>query len=123
MMNKNIWEIEKLMGLKKFDSPYHTGGFIYQGTMSTGDFCGVGDYNRGLLFLKVSQHPSYPQCKISISTIDDGVWQGFSDKEFTKEELEKLAQDIIDTYGIKLPSEEEFNDFLHKYKIHGLYTG
>lgn len=90
-MDNNIWEIEKLMGLKKFDSPYHTGGFIYQGTMSTGNF--------------------------------NGVWQGFSVKEFTGEELENLAQDIISTYRIKLPSEEEFNNFLNKYKIHGVNTG
>ena len=122
-MYNNIWEIENLMGLKKFDSSHHTGGFIYQGTMSTGDFRGVCDYGTGLLFLRVCQHPSYPQCKISISTIDDGVWQGFSDKEFTGEELEKLAQDIIHTYRKRLPSEEEFNNFLNKYKIHGVNTG
>ena len=111
------------MGIKKIDSPNHTGGFIYQGTVSTGDFDGLYDYNRGLLYLRISQHLSYPQCKISISTIDDGVWQGFSDKIFTGEELETLSQDFIYNYGIKLPSEEEFNKFLNKYKIHGINTG
>ena len=57
----NIWEIEKMMGLKKLESRHYTGEFFYEGIMSTGDFKGVYDYNRGLLSLKVYQHPkSYP---------------------------------------------------------------
>lgn len=120
---KNIWEIEKMMGLKKVESPHHTGGFFYEGTMSTGDFNGVDDYNRGLLSLKIFQHPLYPTCKVSISTIDDGMWQGYSDEIFTGEQIEALALDIIKEYGIRLPSEEEFNKFLNQYKIHGIYTG
>ena len=122
-MRKTIWEIEKMMGLKKVKSPYHTGGCYYEGTMSTGDFRGVDDYNRGLLSLRISQHPAYPECKVSISTIDDGVWQGYGKELLSAETLEQLAQEITETYGIRLPSEEEFNQLLNRYGIHGLYTG
>lgn len=118
-----IWEIEKEMGLRKKDSPHHTGGFYYEGVFATGDFKGVDDYGRGLLSVKISQLPPYPTNKISITTIDDGVWQGFSDEIFTPEIIEKLAKDFSDEFRNVLPTEEKLNKFLNKYKIHGLYTG
>jgi len=122
-MTKNIWEIEKLMGLRKIKSIHHTGGCYYEGTVSTGNFNALDDYGKGLLSLKIGQHNTHPNCKISISTIDDGVWQGFSNQLLEPNTIETITKEFTKTYGIKLPSEKEFNTFLNNYGIHGLYTG
>lgn len=120
---KTIYEIEKLMGLKKVETPYFTGGFFYEGTLATGDFKGVGDYDRGLLSVRIGQHIKFPLTKICISTIDDGTWQGSSNTIFTAEQIDTLIKNFIEEYRFKLPSEEKLNEFLSKYGIYGLNTG
>lgn len=120
---KTIYDIEKLMGLKKVETPYYTGGFFYEGTLATGDFKGVFDYDRGLLSVRIGQHIKFPLTKISISTIDDGVWQGSSNNVFIGDEIDSLAKNFIEEFGIRLPSEEELNNFLREYGIYGVNTG
>lgn len=121
----NIWEVENMLGLKKIESPYYVGGFYYEGVMVTGEFKGICDYNRGIVNVKIGEHkyPGVNKTKISITTIDDGVWQGFSDKTFTSDEIKNIVKEFMNKWRFVLPSESKLNEFLNKFNIHGLNTG
>lgn len=116
----NIWEIHELLGLKKFEAKFTKDGFQYRGVLATGKFNGVDDYDAGLLEMQV-QNPidlKYPM--VIITTIDDGVWQGFGKKHI---DIELFVKEFNKSFRCSLPTEEKLNDFLNQYEIHGLYTG
>jgi hypothetical protein len=112
---KTIWEIDKLLGLKK------TGDYRYEGTLCTGEFEAMGDYGRGILYVIIQSNEDSSFCPMSISTIDDGVWT--VNGVLKKENTEKLANEFIEKFGNVLPSEHVLNEFLRNYKLFGLYTG
>lgn len=118
--NKNtimtIYEIDKELGLKLIDNKY------YQGVVLKGSFDALYDYNRGIYTLRIHKWKEGKQVILSLSTIDDGVWSAESDN-FKEENIKKLGEDFIETYGRTLPTEEEFNVFLRKYGLYGMYSG
>lgn len=111
-----IHEIDKELGLKLIDNNY------YQGVVLKGSFDGLFDYNRGIYTLRIHKWKEGHQIILSLSTIDDGVWSAEAD-DFKEENVKKLAEDFIETYGYILPTENEFNQFLRKYGLYGMYTG
>jgi hypothetical protein len=113
-----IYEIDKELGLKQVGENY------WQGVMIKGSFDGLYDYDRGIYTLAVRcfQPIGKNQVIVSLSTIDDGVWTADSDC-FKKENIDKLARDIINAFGQVLPTEEVFNNFLQYYKLYGVNTG
>jgi hypothetical protein len=124
---KSIWDIEEQLGLKKIDG-------AWAGTYTTGDFDALHDYERGLLYVKISPtmvaHPGVYSIMFSISTIDDGVWQAYDPvADLTKEEAEKRVDEVAKAFlehmqrSLKLPSEEELNKWLIPMKLWGEYTG
>lgn len=43
--------------------------------------------------------------------------------ELSTEEIDAIAEHIIENWGKVLPTEKEFNELLNLYGIHGLNTG
>lgn len=121
---KNIWEIRDLLGLR------HSGRG-YEGTFTTGAFDQLFDYDAGLLFVSMRRIPASPYSfMISISTVDDGVWQAEDLKQdYTEEEADQRTEEIVNAFlkfmdgSTKLPSEKDLNQFLQKFGIWGRYTG
>lgn len=92
----------------------------------TGQFS-LFDYGAGLLNVSfyAKRENLYYQGVISISTIDDGVWQAYHEDVnfFTKEKCREIADDMYETFKGILPTEEKLNEFLSKYKVFGVHTG
>ena len=121
-MNLSIWDISDLLGLRKVATKDIISNNAYEGVFATGDFNCIFDYNVGLLQVNIKVPNNVNNIAITITTIDDGVWQGFAE-DFSKVDIDKLAFDITSNFGTKLPTEEEFNKLLSKYNIFGMYTG
>lgn len=115
MENISIWEISKSLGLKEISE------FHYEGTLATGKFDQLFDYDTGLLFVSIQSNEGLNICPMSISTIDDGVWT--VEGNLKKEKVKILANEFIEEFGQILPTEEELNKFLQKYGLYGTYTG
>ncbi len=121
---KNIWEIRELLGLKQSERGY-------QGTFSTGAFDQLFDYDAGILFVAMRRVPAKPYSfMMSISTVDDGVWQAEDSKQdYTEEEADQRTEEITKAFlefqggSTKLPSEKDLNQFLQRFGIWGTYTG
>lgn len=99
--------------------------FCYSAIFRTGKF-NLYDYNAGIL--KVSIYLKHPQSSynglLSISTIDDGVWQADLNKEdILDEQKAQSIIDIFESYEGVLPTEEEINFDLTKIGMFGIYTG
>ena len=116
----NIHEIKDNLGLKKYFDDQLYDGFGYRGVLATGNFTCVGDYGVGLLTMTVKNPNKLDHPTITITTIDDGVWQGYGN---TFVNVNTLAKQFTHTFGIMLPTEEELNIFLKPYGIYGQYTG
>lgn len=116
----DIWQIKNELGLKKYNETYlkDGDGYGYKGVVSTGDFTCIGDYGIGLLQIDIKNHLKYSM--VVITTIDDGVWQGYGNKNI---DVDKIAKEFDENFGVKLPTEKELNDFLSDYGIFGQYTG
>jgi hypothetical protein len=127
-----IYEIIKLLGLVKKKQPHIVS---YEGVFTSGEFVNVlFDYDVGLLHVtvssivdtydeKIKEFRFIPQ--VSISTVDDGVWQAFAVEAMSQEDANKLVEDIYAKWDWKyhLPSEQEMNEFLSQFKMWGEYTG
>lgn len=121
----DIWEIQKLMGLKKHAHPKI---IKYTGVFGTGGFESLGDYDAGLLRVNISVAPKSKelfQPYISISTIDDGGWHGSTVNTMTLEEANSLAEKVALNFPweTKLRTEKELNDYLMEFEMWGEYTG
>jgi hypothetical protein len=103
----------------------------YTGVFTTGNFEAIFDYDAGLLKVGISITPCMERGSknwhpiVSISTIDDGVWQAIHVLNFTMQEcidqIEKIHKEWLWKY--KLPTEKELNFFLMRYGLFGEYTG
>jgi hypothetical protein len=117
-INLNIWQITKELGLKKYNDSQLKDGYGYKGVISTGNFTCINDYGIGLLCIDIKNPSKLTYPIITITTIDEGVWQGYGDKNI---DIDQLVKDFNNTFGVKLPSENEFNNFLNNYNIFGQY--
>lgn len=126
---EDIMELESLFGLKKV----FTG---YKGIYLSGDFNGVNDNGRGLLNVSifVTLSNNFQEIEwtplLSISTIDDSVWQALGSKNYklkkdAEEEVEKIAKLFLEKMGksLKLPRETILNEWLSDLKMSGKNTG
>lgn len=94
---------------------------IFQAIFRTGEFKdALYDYNAGILLITVY---SNSELGMSISTIDDGVWQATCKKPLSVYKARELCEDIESTFDGCLDTEKELNDLLNNYGLHGLYTG
>lgn len=122
-----IHKIHKMLGITQ------QGDCNWSGVYTTGKFDALGDYNVGLLEVRISLYPSGPDgytTLFTIGTIDDGLWQAFDVKnDYTREEaierINKLATEFIAFLGgsTKLPTEKDLNEFLMKHSLWGEYQG
>jgi hypothetical protein len=123
MKEQTIWDVEKLMGLKQLpDLVIGNKSYVrYNGIVGTGKFDAMYDYGAGILEVSIRNNPPALHAGIAISTTDDGVWHSFGDVDNDK--IHTIAKDFIATYGKVLPTEYEFNEFLTKYGLYGMFTG
>jgi len=122
----NIWDVEGQLGLKKTKRGW-------EGTYTTGSFDALHDYDRGLLYVSICSPISDILGRftvlLSISTIDDGVWQAFDPGNYSIEEAEERGEMVAKTFlehmgrSLKLPTEAELNKWLMPLKLWGEYTG
>ena len=117
-----IWEINEEMGLKKVDNPTTVEGHSYEGVMATGNFEPIKgfDYGVGLLEMSVKCPVARRRPFITITTIDDGVWQAEGSRPVN---VNDVARVITHLFRKTLPSETELNDALSQFDIYGAYTG
>jgi len=116
----NIWEIKNELGLKKYDNPNSKDGYMYQGVLTSGNLQSIFDYNVGLLTVNIKNPKELKYPIITITTVDDGVWQGYGSKYV---DVEQLVKQFKERFGTKLPSEAILNNFLNHYGIFGGFTG
>lgn len=112
----NIHRIIEEMGLKKYKIP-GTEKHCYKGVLISSKFKGVYDYGIGLLEVKfeapekLENNPA-----ITITTIDDGVWQGYANKPV---DIDEICKSFEQSFGKVLPTEQELNKFLQEFGIYG----
>ena len=116
----NIWEIQKELGFRKIITNKSKCGYEYKGVFTTGNFTCIGDYGIGLLTLTITNPVKNEYPSVIVTTIDDGVWQGYGNKQIN---IDEIISEFEKNFGVQLPSENEFNVFLNSYGIHGAYTG
>ncbi|MGB4775241.1 MAG: hypothetical protein WBP45_08715 [Daejeonella sp.] len=118
-----IWEFEAFL---KSKARFEKSQYKYTAFFLTGKFEGNTDYGRGFLevtiYIGISE--KNPGC-ISISNIDDGVWQAFAIGGVLI--TEELAKDVIEQVfnplnGI-LPTEKDLNEKLMVFGLWGEFTG
>lgn len=114
----DIHEISKELGFRKYESSGLKDGYGYKGVFGSGDFTCLGDYNTGLLAVDVKNGEQYPV--VTITTIDNGVWQGTGNRVI---DVDEFVIDFDKNFGLKLPTENILNEFLMKYNIFGFYNG
>ena len=109
---------EALLEAKKF---VRVNPRTWSAVFPTGKFEGVYDYGAGVV--EVSVHLKHNDHKgvVSISTVDDGIWQAFSQTPIDEELAEKIIT-VFNQYGV-LPSEEELNNALAPLGLYGMCTG
>lgn len=95
------------------------GGHRYEGIFCTGRFEGVHDYNKGFLKVKVSNPIDRSQPTLTITSVDDGVWNAYM-KSSNPIDLAQFVKDFKDTFGVILPPARELNAFLAKYNMYGI---
>ena len=112
----------KLCGLLRESATFRENGPTgYSAVLATGEFgkC-LHDYDAGILFVEV-RHTS--DLAVIVSTMDDGVWQGFAKVALSPKDAHDLCREIENTWGGTLPHEEDFNALLSNYGIWGMNTG
>lgn len=119
----SVNDVANLMGFRKVESIHHVGGYYYSGVFATGDFKAIDDYNTGVVQVRIMQAVVKGFAQVVISTIDDGVWQAYSNPTLKSQDIDNIVKDIRDEYGLVLPTEKEFNSLLSKYGLYGTYTG
>jgi hypothetical protein len=136
---KNIYDFRDAMGLKVYTKTFkNVGQLIYRfsGAYGTGDFDStLFDYDAGILWVNFSIFPLHKHqnkwgVHMSISTVDDGVWQAEEvDASYPLKDASYRLKDVVDAFlnhmerSTKLPSEEELNKFLMTQAMWGEYTG
>jgi len=134
-VNDLLWFAqESIMKWYEFDEPAK--GFA--AVRATGKFEGNFDYNVGLVVMKIrtveygmAGGESNFMTRVSISNIDDGLWDANSNYFETKEESEALTEKVYRAYvefenrmyGSVMPTEKELNDFLMPFALWGEFTG
>jgi len=116
---KNLHQLhDALLEAKKF---VQVNPRTWSAVFLTGQFNGVYDYGAGIV--EVSIHLQYNDYEgvVSISTVDDGMWQAFSQAPIDEE----LAKKIIEVFNqyTALPTEEELNNALAPLGLYGMCTG
>lgn len=123
LSSMTIWEFEAFL---KSKARFEKSQYKYTAFFLTGKFEGNTDYGRGFLevtiYIGISE--KNPGC-ISISNIDDGVWQAFAIGGVLI--TEELAKDVIEQVfnplnGI-LPTEKDLNEKLMVFGLWGEFTG
>lgn len=118
-----IWEFETFL---KSKAQFERNQYSYRAFFLTGEFKGTSDYGRG--FLQVSIHigtsEKNPGC-ISISNIDDGVWQAFAigGVLITEEIAKNVIEQVFNPLNGILPTEEDLNEQLMEFGLWGEFTG
>lgn len=90
--------------------------YRYDAIFKTGQFEGVYDYRAGILRISIYRSG------VSISTIDDGVWQAFASQGNTEIYFDKLLQ-VFNSFNGVLPTESELNNLLEPIGLYGCFTG
>lgn len=90
--------------------------YRYDAIFKTGQFEGVYDYRAGILRISIYRSG------VSISTIDDGVWQAFASQGNTEIYFDKLLEVFNSLNGV-LPTESELNNLLEPIGLYGICTG
>ena len=115
---KAISDLHNSLGVRKIKE------HEYLGIVATGDFEGIYDYARGFLSLSIRVSWHYDtntwHAVVHIGCVDDGDWSAWGEPH-TKEDSEKIVEEIhkgLKSFKI-LPTEEELNNHLAKYKLFG----
>lgn len=122
--DRTIFELYDL--LSQFETFRFENNYCLSAIWKTGKF-ELYDYDAGLL--RIAFHIKHPDTKypgvISISTVDDGTWQAYSNDPlyFTRERCIEISQSLQDRFCGCLPTEKELNNFLLQYNIYGTFTG
>lgn len=106
---KTIYQIDDIL---KEAQKFTCENGVYSAVYLTGDFDGNIDYGAGIMQIDIFPHV------LSISNIDDGVWQA----ERKEEEVQKIIK-IFETFDGKLPTEKELNSKLMLIGLWGEFTG
>lgn len=106
--------VKPLVGLKVVNESL-AGGVVFSGM-----FKGTHDYNRGYLFITINTAPSHSY--FVISSIDDGGWLA-TINDVENFDLNKFVNDFNNEVGVKLPLEEELNNFLIMRNMYGTFNG
>jgi hypothetical protein len=102
--------------------------------VATGDFDGNFDYGWGLMVVyigvytdRVNKEKDIHCVSMPILNVDDGIWRAVSKNFDNREDAQSLAdavaKEFINTFGYRLPSENELNEFLRPFGMYGGYEG
>lgn len=124
---KDVYRVYKELGLKPNTELPQRG---YEGVFSTGGFEGIGDYDAGVLGVRISYTKynsgdvGYHPC-VTIYTIDDGGWMATTPSPMSLEECTEVTQRVAEAWPwkTKLPTEKELNEFLQDFGMWGQLTG
>lgn len=124
-MKIDFKDITSKLGFKEYTESF-TGTVYYQGIFITGHFEELYDYGTGLVMMRVKEYNLKDKIdthKISISTVDDGVWSAYGNHLLGKDKLYRLQSEITQKWGHVLPTAKELNNLLQNYGLFGIYTG
>ena len=117
-----INEIENLLGLRQVEDFNDKPNF--EGVLISGEFnLTLFDYNTGMLYVNIGNRNPNAKMIMTISTIDDGVWQAFYSGDVNSFDFKLFATKFTESYGNVLPTENQLNAFLETFNAYGLYTG
>ena len=140
-----LWAVDDHI-MKWFDVS-DAGGKKYGAIRATGKFEGNFDYSRGLMMMHIEtsiNHKFAPKGKskdekyvdtyqtiVSITNVDDGIWNAYSKEFSSMAEADELTDKLYlayqefenDNYGKSLPTEKELNGFLVIHGLWGEFTG
>jgi hypothetical protein len=114
----------ELMRMEEIEYQHSTG---YEKLVQTGEFESLSDYGGGFLYLRIRAVPTPEKGKymvrVSLSTIDDGVWGAQSDL-MSLDKAKSMSKRLSDILNIvKLPTEENLNKMLLHFGLFGCNEG
>lgn len=116
-----IHQLKNELGLEKYENGNALCGYGYKGVLSIGNFDALDDQKTGLVTMKIKNDEFVDyNLVLTITTIDGDVWQGYANDEV---DIDHIFRKFNETYGSKLPTEDELNEFLKNYGIFGSCKG